>query len=74
MRLSEFRQAVVDEFGAYGKALCAELVLTELSSRTANEALKAGVPARDVWLALCRMQDVPEDRRYGVGRLLKPQA
>ena len=71
MRLSEFRIAVTDEFGSYGKTLCAEVVLTEYGSRTANQALADGVPARDVWLALCRIQDVPEERRYGVGRHIK---
>ncbi|HCU77696.1 MAG TPA: DUF3046 domain-containing protein, partial [Microbacterium sp.] len=29
----------------------------------------AGVPPRDVWLALCAETDVPAQRRYGVGRL-----
>lgn len=71
MRLSEFRLAVAEEFGAYGKILCEEVVLTECGSRTANQALAAGVAARDVWLALCRIQDVPDNRRYGVGRQQK---
>jgi hypothetical protein len=36
---------------------------------TAREALDAGVPPRDIWLALCSETDVPATRRYGVGRL-----
>lgn len=45
-----------------------EVVLVELGNRTADEAIAAGFAVRDVWLALCREQDVPEERRHGVGR------
>lgn len=73
MRLSEFNRAVEQEFGtAYGRQLVGELVLLELGTRTAEAALAAGVPARDVWLALCAAMDVPESRRYGVG-LVEPK-
>ena len=68
MRLSEFRLAVSDEFGdAYGQVLTRDLVIEEIGSRTADQALKAGEPARAVWLALCRATDVPPERWYGVG-------
>jgi hypothetical protein len=69
MRLSEFTRAVDAEFGARGDAVVTDLALTALEYRTAAEALDAGVPARDVWLALCAEADVPPERRYGVGRL-----
>ena len=69
MRRSEFERAVRDEFGSRGSALIADLVLSRVGSRTAAEALAAGVPPREVWLALCDETDVPADRRYGVGRL-----
>ena len=69
MRRSEFERAVRDEFGSRGSALIADLVLSRVGSRTAAEALAAGVPPREVWLALCEETDVPADRRYGVGRL-----
>jgi recombination protein RecA len=36
---------------------------------TGEQALDAGVPPREIWLALCAEMDVPDDRRYGVGRL-----
>jgi len=69
MRLSEFWLAVGDEFGdAYGRVLTHDLVLGSVGSRTAEQALKAGVPARAVWLALCEANDVPESRRFGVGQ------
>jgi hypothetical protein len=67
MRLSEFRQAIHDEFGdGYGRVLTRDLVLTRFG-RTADQALTGGVPARDVWLALCAETDVPESRWYGAG-------
>lgn len=68
MRLSEFERAVDDEFGdAYGRVLVRDLVISELAGRTAQQALAAGVPAREVWLALCRAMSVPPSRWYGVG-------
>jgi hypothetical protein len=58
-----------DEFGdAYGRVLPPQNGQTAKRGPTAHPALAAGVPARDVWLALCDAQDVPESRRYGVGQ------
>ncbi|WP_104083030.1 DUF3046 domain-containing protein [Cryobacterium sp. Y11] len=68
MRLSEFRTALKLEFGeAYGRVLTHDLVLTPLGGRTADQAIVDGVPARDVWLALCVEVDVPRSRWYGAG-------
>lgn len=68
MRLSEFWLAMGDEFGdAYARVLAHDLVLGELDGRTAERALADGVPAREVWLAICRASDVPRERWYGVG-------
>lgn len=68
MRLSEFRRAVVDEFGeGLAVALSRDLVLSEFGHVSANEALAAGEDPRDVWLALCRAAEVPHERWYGVG-------
>lgn len=69
MRLSEFWLAMSDEFGdAYGRMLAHDVVLGEVGGRTAEEAIKAGVPVRDIWLAICRSSDVPPERWYGVGQ------
>jgi hypothetical protein len=69
MRVSEFWLAVSDEFGeSYGPVLIHDLVLDALGGVTARAALAAGMPAREVWLALCDAQDVPANRRYGVGQ------
>jgi hypothetical protein len=78
MRVSEFRRAVEQEFGSrYGATLVRDLVLGGLAGGdasaedagglTGEQALAAGVPAREVWLALCREMDVPPERRHGVG-------
>jgi hypothetical protein len=69
MRRSEFDRAVHDEFGAQAATVVRDLVLSDVGGRTAVEALDAGIPPRDVWLALCVETDVPPERRYGVGRL-----
>jgi hypothetical protein len=61
-----------DEFGAgYSRVLSGSLVLAGVGGRTADEALRAGVPPRQVWLALCEVQDVPPERR--LGRDVKPR-
>jgi hypothetical protein len=67
MRKSEFDRAVEDEFGARGASLLRDLVLPSVGYLTAMDALAAGVPPREVWLALCIEADVPEARRHGVG-------
>ena len=69
MRRSEFDRAVDHEFGERGPALIADLFLSGLGGRTADQALRDGEPARDVWIALCAETDVPPERRYGAGRL-----
>jgi hypothetical protein len=73
MKLSEFTRAVEDEFGMFGRVLLRDTVLLELGGRTADEALAAGIPARDVWVALCRVQEVPPERWYGAGRPAPPR-
>ena len=69
IRLSEFWLAVSDEFGdAYGRILAHDLVLGDIGSLTAEQAIRAGSNARDIWLALCGAMDVPPARRHGAGQ------
>jgi uroporphyrinogen-III synthase len=68
VKVSEFHRAVADEFGPFGRVLVRDTVVVALGNRTAEAALEAGVPAREVWLALCRAEGVPPSRWYGVGR------
>jgi hypothetical protein len=55
-----------DEFGAaYARTLAGDQVIAALGSRTAVQALDAGVPPRDVWVAVCDAMQVPPERRLG---------
>lgn len=66
VRLSEFWRLVDEEFGpGYGRLLVDTHVLTELGNRTCAAALEAGVPPREVWVALCRHMDIPQERWLG---------
>lgn len=55
----------------FGRVLMRDTVIVELGNRTADQALAAGIPPREVWVALCRVQEVPVERWHGVG-LPKP--
>ena len=64
--MSEFWDLVDGEFGrASSRTLVRDHVLAQLGNRTAEQALAAGVPPREVWLALCQDLDVPEQRWWG---------
>jgi hypothetical protein len=69
VKISELRRALVDEFGAgFAAVLSHDTVLEALGGRTPDEALSAGVSARDVWMAVCDAQGIPDSRRRGAGR------
>jgi hypothetical protein len=40
-----------------------DLVLSALGGRTPDQALEAGIPPKEIWLAVCDAFDVPEQRR-----------
>lgn len=66
MRISDYWRLMDDEFGAgYSRVLSSSLVLAKVGGRTADQALAAGISPRDVWLAVCEVQDVPAERRLG---------
>lgn len=70
MRVSEFWQAVADEFGEpYGRLVTNDLVLREFGDLSAVQAIAAGADTRAIWLALCAATEVPVARRHGVGTL-----
>jgi hypothetical protein len=69
MRVSRFWVLAEDEFGAaYAHSLAGSTHMAALGGRTAQEALDAGLPPRDVWFALCDAMDVPDDRRHGLDK------
>jgi Protein of unknown function (DUF3046) len=72
VRISDYWRLMDDEFGAgYSRVLSSTLVLAGVGGRTADQALSSGVSPRDVWLAMCEVQDVPPERR--LGRDIKPR-
>lgn len=66
MRLSQFHELLVDEFGdSYSQVLLNDLVLPQVGDQTGKSALEAGVDPKEVWQALCLAMDVPRDRWHG---------
>lgn len=65
MRRSEFSRLVTEEFGpGRGPVMVDTLNLPGLDC-TGAEALARGVDPREVWQALCELQEVPQERRLG---------
>lgn len=55
-----------EEFGkSDSEILRRDLHLQELSDKTPNEALAEGEDPKDIWLAICRSQQVPKSRWAG---------
>ncbi|MBN8884029.1 MAG: DUF3046 domain-containing protein [Salana multivorans] len=72
MRLSEFWSVMDEVFGpGYARSLASDLVVSALDGRTAQQALDAGVPPREVWEALCEATDQPDAVRW-LHRAAKP--
>ncbi|GGX59607.1 MULTISPECIES: DUF3046 domain-containing protein [Streptomyces] len=64
MRLTVFWQRMANHFGAaYADSFARDHVMSELGGRTVHEALDAGWNAKDVWRAVCRALEIPDDRR-----------
>ncbi len=64
MRLTDFWQRMADHFGAaYADSFARDHVMAELGGRTVHEALREGWEAKDVWRVVCRVVDVPADKR-----------
>lgn len=64
MRHTEFWSRMEDALGpAYARAWASQYVLAELDSRTAQEALDAGVSPKVVWEAVWRALDLPASQR-----------
>lgn len=73
MRHSEFQFAMREEFGeVYAGVLVRDHWLASLGG-TAQDALQRGIPARQIWLALCEDLQVPRERWHGRG-LRDPEA
>ena len=64
MRITVFRRMMTEEFGSLrAEMLAKDHVLASLGGRTVEQALAAGVPAKDIWRAVCDDFEVPAERR-----------
>jgi Protein of unknown function (DUF3046) len=64
MRITVFRSLMADEFGpGRAEVLAKDHVFSSLGGRTVDEALAAGMPAKEIWREVCAAFDVPAERR-----------
>ncbi|ASR37519.1 hypothetical protein BAY61_23760 [Prauserella marina] len=64
MRITVFRRLMADEFGGTrAEMLAKDHVLSGLGGRTVEQALAAGVSAKEIWRQVCQEFDVPAERR-----------
>jgi len=74
LRLSQFQELMTDEFGkSQAQVLIRDLALLELGDKTAASLLASGEDPRQIWLAICRVQQVPEERWTGLDKKAKKQ-
>ena len=60
MRLTEFWSRMEHALGpAYARSWASLHVIAALGGRTVNEALAAGVPAKEVWRAVWAVLELP---------------
>lgn len=54
MRISDLRNRIELSFGSdWAPSFCKDIAISELGSKTVNEALAVGVEAADIWRAVC---------------------
>ncbi|MGW3472055.1 DUF3046 domain-containing protein [Saccharopolyspora sp. NPDC000995] len=64
MRHTAFRQRMAGEFGRVrAEMLAQDHVFSALGGRTVDQALEAGLSAKEVWQAVCEAFEVPAERR-----------
>jgi len=74
LRLSQFQELMSDEYGkSQAQVLIRDLALLELGDKTAASLLASGEDPRQIWLAICRVQQVPEERWTGLDKKAKKQ-
>ncbi len=64
MRTTVFRQKMAEEFGSVrAEMLVSDHVFSGLDGRTVEQALKAGVQAKQIWQVVCADFGIPAERR-----------
>jgi len=54
MRISDLRERLTLSFGdQWAPSFCKDIAISELGSKTVDEALAAGIEAADIWRAVC---------------------
>ena len=55
MRISDLRERLLLSFGPeWAPSFSQDIALSELGSKTVNEALKDGIEADEIWPAVCK--------------------
>ncbi len=55
MRISDLRERLILSFGEeWAPSFAQDIAISELGSKTVNEALKAGLEADVIWRAVCK--------------------
>lgn len=66
MKLSRFYELVSEEFGpGFSGVILNDTRLTEFDDKTPSELIALGEDRREIWLAICRSQQVPRERWQG---------
>ena len=64
MRISDLRERLTLSFGQqWAPSFCQDIAISELGSRTVDEALKDGFEADEIWRAVCK-QCPSETQKY----------
>jgi len=64
MRNTVFRRLMSQEFGEIrAEMLARDHVFSSLGNRTVDQALDAGLSAKEIWRAVCEVFEVPPERR-----------
>ncbi len=66
VRVTEFRALMAEHFGNRSRSVAKDHVFGVLGERTADQAIDAGIPPREVWFAVCDAFDVPATLRWGL--------
>ena len=55
LRISDLRERITLSFGdSWAASFCSDIAISELGSKSVNEALASGIEADVIWKAVCR--------------------
>jgi hypothetical protein len=63
MRISDLRERLTLSFGAdWAPSFSQDIAISELGSKTVDEALRAGLEAAEIWRAVCKQCPVETEK------------